>query len=101
LGTRRSYWCIIRTLEAAGLHVRPYQASVPSFGGVWGFAVAKKTAFEVPHGPLPKALRYLDEVTLRSLFVIPPDIAAVAVKVNRLDSQHLVRYYEAERKRGE
>jgi spermidine synthase len=101
LGTRRSYWCIVRTMEAAGFHVRPYQASVPSFGGVWGFAVAKKAAFDVPYGRLPGGLRYLDEATLRSLFVIPPDVGAVAVKVNRLDSQHLVRYYEAERKRGE
>jgi spermidine synthase len=101
LGTRRSYWCIVRTMEAAGWHVRPYQASVPSFGGVWGFAVAKKTPFDVPQGRLPDGLRYLDEATLRSLFVIPPDVGAVAVKVNRLDNQHLVRYYEAERKRGE
>ncbi len=101
LGTRRSYWCIQRTLEAAGFAVRPYQASVPSFGGVWGFALAKKKPFDVPHGPLPPGLRYLDGPTLAALFVLPPDIGPVPAEINRLDNQHLVRYYESERKRGE
>jgi predicted membrane-bound spermidine synthase len=31
--------------------VRPYQASIPSFGGLWGFALAKKKPFDLPHGP--------------------------------------------------
>jgi spermidine synthase len=101
LATRRAYWCIVRTLEAAGFHVRPYQASVPTFGGVWGFALAKKKAFAVPRGPMPEGLRYLDESTLGSLFVLSPDVGPVEVKVNRLDNQYLVRYYETERKRGE
>jgi hypothetical protein len=35
------------------------------------------------------------------MFVIPPDLGPVKVAINRLDNQHLVRYYEAERKRGE
>src|SRR5262249_44967270 len=30
---RRSFWCVARTLEAAGLFVRPYRAFVPSFRG--------------------------------------------------------------------
>lgn len=101
LTTRRSYWCIVRTLEASGFVVRPYQASVPSFGGVWGYALAKKGPFDAPAGPLPSGLRYLDAATLRALFVLPPDIGPVEVNVNRLDNQHLVRYYETERRRGE
>ena len=57
LFARKSYWCIIRTLEAAGFAVRPYQAAVPSFG-VWGFALAadevrasarRARRAEVPH----------------------------------------------------
>src|SRR5205823_4882436 len=52
LTTRRSYWCIVRTLEASGFVVKPYQASVPSFGGVWGYALAKKRDFPTPTGPL-------------------------------------------------
>ncbi len=100
LATRQSYWCIIRTLEAAGFSVRPYQLGMPSFG-IWGFALARKGPFELPRGTLPAGLRFLDAQTMAALFVIPPDVGPVAVKVNRLDNQHLVRYYEAERKRGE
>src|SRR5688572_10048802 len=37
---RNSYWSIIKTLEAVGFTVRPYQTTVPSFG-VWGYALAK------------------------------------------------------------
>ena len=46
-------------------------------------------------------LRFLDSQTMVALFVIPPDVGPVEVQINRLDNQHLVRYYEAERKRGE
>ena len=33
LTTRRSFWCVMRTMEAAGLSVKAYHAAVPSFGG--------------------------------------------------------------------
>src|SRR6266850_927445 len=62
LYARRSYWCIVRTMEAAGLHVIPYQATVPSFG-VWGFALAMQQPFDRPlHVNMP--LRFLDDATL-------------------------------------
>ncbi|MFO0845722.1 MAG: polyamine aminopropyltransferase [Gemmataceae bacterium] len=99
LATRKSYWCIVRTLEAAGFAVRPYHAAMPSFG-IWGFALAKKGEFDLPRGRLPAGLRFLDGPTLASLFVLPLDVGPVDVKVNRLDNQHLVRYYESET-RGE
>ncbi len=44
LYARTSFWCIIRTMEAAGFFVRPYHAAVPSFD-IWGFALARQTAF--------------------------------------------------------
>jgi spermidine synthase len=102
LATRQSYWCVVRTLEAAGFSVQPYAVGVPSFG-IWGFALARQEPFELPAGPLPGGLKFLDERVLPGLFVLPADIGPVEVKVNRLDNQHLVRYYEAEmeRKRGE
>jgi spermidine synthase len=94
LHARRSYWCIIRTMEAAGLAVRPYQAAVPSFG-VWGFALARAEAFEAPL-EAPAGLRFLDDSTMRGLFVFGPDTGPVDAEVNRLDDQVLVRYYEEE-----
>jgi len=97
LFARRSYWCIIRTMEAAHFYVRPYQTTVPSFG-VWGFAMARLQPFDPPTR-VPFQLRFLDAATLASLFVFPRDMSAVPVEINRLDNQTLVRYYEEEWKK--
>ena len=91
---RNSYWCIIRTLEAAGFVVRPYYTAVPSFG-LWGFALARASAFEIPRHP-PAGLRFLDDQTLVAMFTLSGDIGPVPVEINRLDNQALVRYYEGE-----
>ena len=107
LVARRTYWCIIRTLEDAGFQVKPYQATVPSFG-VWGFALARRTEFQTP-SKAPSGLLFLDDGALAGLFTLSPDLVfdrdAGAVKdkveVNRLDNQVLVRYHETEWSRSE
>ncbi|MFN7971812.1 MAG: polyamine aminopropyltransferase [Acidobacteriota bacterium] len=91
---RRSFWCIDRTLRAAGFHTRPYHALVPSFGE-WGFVLATREERGAP-SDAPPGLRYLDRTTLASLFVIGPDMAPVDGEINRLDNQVLVRTYEDE-----
>ncbi|MSP15324.1 MAG: polyamine aminopropyltransferase [Myxococcales bacterium] len=96
LFARRSFWCVVRTMEAAGLFVRPYHVAVPSFG-VWGFALARHTPFVPPAAP-PQALalRFLNADAMAALFALPADLGPVEVEVNRLDNQALVRAYEAE-----
>jgi spermidine synthase len=98
LFARKSFWCIMRTMEAAGLHVRPYQVPVPAFG-VWGFALARREAFEPPI-EAPPGLRYLDTEALKGMFALPADLGPDPepgwVEINRLDNQVLVRYYDAE-----
>jgi spermidine synthase len=94
LFARRAYWCVVRTMESAGLSVRPYHAFVPSFGE-WGFVLASRRALAVP-ATAPPGLRYLDDASMASLFVLTPDMGPVDVEVNRLDNQSLVHYYEAE-----
>lgn len=94
--SRRSYWCILRTMEAAGFHIRPFHASVPSFGE-WGFALAGLSPLGTPEQLPPSVqsrLRFLNQETLTALFELPEDLAPVEVDVNRLDNQVLVRYYE-------
>lgn len=94
LYARRSFWCIVRTMEAAGLQVKAYQTTVPSFG-VWGFALARMQPFDLPrHVTVP--VRYLDDATLASMFVFSRDMLPLPVEINRLDNQMLVRYYEEE-----
>ena len=94
----RSYWCVVTTLEAAGFEVRPYQASVPTFG-IWGFALATTRPDEGPlklPEELAGSLRFLNDDVLRELFVLPRDLQRVPVEVNQLNNQALVRYYDEE-----
>jgi len=94
LYARTSYWCVVRTLEAAGYVVRPYHAAVPSFG-VWGFALCRKEPFPVPT-TAPAGLKFLTPAVLPGLFELPPDLGPLPVEVNRLDNQVLVRYHESD-----
>jgi spermidine synthase len=94
LVARRSFWCVVRSIEAAGFVARPYHALVPSFGE-WGFVLAAKEALPLPTH-VPPGLKYLTDLTVASLFDIAPDMSAVPVEVNRLNNQMLVRYYEEE-----
>jgi len=94
---RRSYWCVVRTLEASGLATLPYRAFVPSFRGDWGFVLASRRQLGIPATILP-GLRSLDVPSMKAMFVLPPDLGPVDVEVNRLDNQVLVRTYEEEAK---
>jgi spermidine synthase len=101
LFARRSFWCIARTLEAAGFEVHPYHTTVPSFG-VWGFMLARKESFPPPrHPPAQMELRYLNDHAMAQIFSFSGDMAAVPAEINQLDSQLLVRYYESEWRRWE
>ncbi|MBI4425285.1 MAG: polyamine aminopropyltransferase [Elusimicrobia bacterium] len=94
LFARRSFWCIERTMKAAGLTTVPYHAYVPSFGE-WGFVIGATTPYRRP-GRLPPGLKFLDAASLDSLFEFPADMARVGVEPNRLNTQLLVQYYESE-----
>jgi spermidine synthase len=94
LVARRSFWCVVRSIEAAGFVARPYHALVPSFGE-WGFVLASRGELPVP-SHVPPNLRYLTDGTVASLFDLAPDMSSVPVEVNRLNNQMLVRYYEEE-----
>jgi spermidine synthase len=99
LFARTSFWCIMKTLEAAGFYVKPYQVAVPSFG-VWGYGLASAKPFDIPSG-LIQRLRFLDDKSMAAMFVLPADLGPVQTEVNRLDNQVLVHYYESEWKRFE
>lgn len=104
LFARRSFWCIARTMEKAGLEIAPYHVFVPSFGE-WGFTLARAAGtYVTPLVPtklpeLPFKPKYLDDPSLRQLFVLARDMESLDVEINRLDNQVLVHYYEAEWKR--
>ena len=100
---RRSYWSVIKTLEASGFSVKPFQTTVPSFG-VWGYALAKMQPFESPAKPPSGVeLKFLNETSFASMFDFPTDMLPPEgeIEINRLDNQALVRYYETEWRRFE
>ncbi len=94
LYARKSFWCVVATLEDVGLKTAPYHALVPSFGE-WGFILAGREAYAPPPGDLPPT-RFLSAATLGGLFAFPADMGRLPVEVNRLNNQALVRYFEAE-----
>ena len=101
---RKSFWCIIKTLEAAGFTVKPYQTTVPSFG-IWGYALAKLQPFDAPNKPPENIeLKFLNNQTFASMFEFSADTSLPKdeeIEINRLDNQALVRYYESEWRRFE
>ncbi len=95
---RKSFWCVMKTIEASGYEVKPFQTSVPSFG-IWGFALAKLQPFDQPEKPITGIeLRFLNDQTFASMFEFPNDMSKPneELEINRLDNQALVRYYETE-----
>jgi spermidine synthase len=94
LYARQSYWCIVKTIETAGLHTAPYHVYVPSFGE-WGFVIASKKPYTLPSVSL-HGLKFLTTETLPSFFYFPPDMSYVDTEPNQLNNQILVRYYESE-----
>ena len=99
---RNSYWSIVKTLEAVGFIVKPYQTTVPSFG-LWGYALAKQQPFDIPTQPPNVELKFLNVSSFASMFEFPTDMKMPdeAIEINRLDNQALVRYYETEWRRFE
>ncbi|HET9930545.1 MAG TPA: polyamine aminopropyltransferase [Polyangiaceae bacterium] len=95
LFARSAFWCIERTLAEAGFRTLPYHVLVPSFGE-WGFVLARRGDLAAPDDVPIRDLRYLDRRTLAGLFVFPPDSAPLSVRVNRIDNQALVGYYDAD-----
>lgn len=100
---RKSFWCVMETLEASGFTVKPFQTAVPSFG-IWGYALVKLNSFEQPTKPPSDIeLRFLNNETFASMFEFPADMSRPSeeLEINRLDNQALVRYYESEWRRFE
>lgn len=74
-----------------GFEVRPYHLEVPSFGD-WGFNMASKDGFPAPH-PISVSTRFLDDGSMKAMFVFAKDERADDVEVNRLSRPVIIGYY--------
>ena len=70
LFARKSFWCVVQTVEATGLTATPYHVYVPAFGE-WGFVIGGRSAFALPRA-LPGDPRFLTMAGLPELFTFPP-----------------------------
>jgi spermidine synthase len=98
LYARKSFWCVVATIESVGLAATPYHANVPSFGE-WGYVIASRGGYQPPEHFDP-ALKFVSAGVLPAMFGFPRDMARVPVEVNRLTNQILVQYFDAEWKRA-
>lgn len=91
----QAYWCIVTTLETAGLKTLPYHAYVPSFGE-WGYVMASlQDDFKIPDA-YQVPTRFLDKTTTAQMFVFPKDMPRLNVEANHLNTQKLVEYFESD-----
>ena len=97
LYARRSFWCVERTMAAAGLHTAAFHTLVPSFGE-WGYVLAMTRPFDPPREvPDVEGLRFLNDEAMQAMFVFGRDMQRPDdVETNRLDTQALVQYYDQE-----
>ena len=94
LVARKSFWCVNNTLAAAGFNTAPYHALVPSFGE-WGYVIGTLGSYQVPQA-FPVGLRFVDAQSVQDMFRFPPDMSHIDTKIQRLDDQVLVHYFDEE-----
>ena len=90
-----AFWTVDATLREVGLHTAPYHLYVPSFGE-WGFVLASPQRAYLPPSTYRLPMRYLSGATTQEMFTFPPDMKPLAMAPNRLDTQSLVREFEAD-----
>jgi spermidine synthase len=101
-----AFRCVVKTWEetptgpngAPALTTLPYHAYVPSFGD-WGFVMSSRRRIDPSKLTLPPGipLKFLDNETMRSLFVFPKDMPthSPGIRANRMDDQVIVKLYRS------
>lgn len=92
LFARKAFWCVVATVESAGLHALPYHTYVPSFGQ-WGFVMMAARRLRKEDLRLPYASRSLSADSLGRMFVFPRDYGPLSVRPNTLDRPLIMEYY--------
>ncbi len=107
---RRAFWCIHQTLESQFPYTYAYQSYIPSFG-IWGFNVSISVPQSDTHvRDIPEAdpfvkliqqkinsknLKFLHQDMINSMFVFDLETEEIPVKLNQLEDQQLIRYYDS------
>jgi spermidine synthase len=105
LFSRDAFWCIRKTIGAAGFATTPYHLYVPTFGD-WGFTLSRATPEPAPDITRTKltdlkSLRFLHSANLAALTAFDADTSEPLVEVSTLDHPRILNYYESETRRWE
>ncbi|GAA2075925.1 polyamine aminopropyltransferase [Actinomadura alba] len=92
-----SYWCIEKSIRAAGFATTPYHVDVPSFGD-WGYVLAVTGPSRPPLRLAADApsLRFLDQSVLTAAMVFGRDLRHREVEVNTLVKPRIIDYERQE-----
>jgi spermidine synthase len=89
---KKAFWCIDRTLQKVGFQTFPYHAYVPSFGD-WGFVLAARTHLVPEDAKLAVPTRFLDQASMRQLFVFAKDVRDPSTTISTLDHPQILTDY--------
>ena len=88
-----AYWCIEKSLQAAGFkYTKPYHTYVPSFGD-WGFMLASNNPINEKNIIINVPTKFLENNSIDSLFYIEKDIQRKNIKPSTLDHPEILNYY--------
>jgi spermidine synthase len=102
---RPVFWCIKQTMAAVFPSTIPYTVHVPAFGQ-WGFQMALNYSTQSETKDIAQYInrklfqenkilfRYLTPEVTPTLFVFDRDMQEIPTKINTLNTQQLVQYYD-------
>lgn len=91
-GNHKCFTAIINTLKAVFPLVSPYEAFIPSYGGMWGFALASPKLRPLPSteverrisSRIRRGLRFYDGLAHRGMFLLPKNLREAIDKEKRI-----------------
>jgi len=93
---KNSFWCVDRTMAAAGFNTTAYHAYVPAFGD-WGYVIGSLKPFQpADQSQYPAGLRYVSADTFKQMLCFAKDMMPTVTSVNKLNNQTLVHLFESE-----
>ncbi|PCK07142.1 MAG: spermidine synthase [Alteromonadaceae bacterium] len=90
--TRRTFWCIERTMNEVFGHTLSYHTSLPSFG-IWGFNLASSEASIDADFTVSVPTRAVTEASMQASLVFTKDMAKIDSPVNSIMVPKLYQLY--------
>ncbi len=90
--TRKSFWCIEKTMQNASLSTYSYKVTVPTFG-IWGFHIGSVSGKIPDTFDIQVPTQFLNTTTMKFAGIFENDIARLNVPVNSIMEPKLYILY--------